>query len=98
MRDQAVGNNGIRTLNGGNITVQTFAGDVFSGGNVNGYLFGQVNAPYYVANAANLGGISTAAGGNVTISAGGNVISYLPSQADWSTTTATDGGIGAFGS
>jgi hypothetical protein len=54
--------------------------------------------PYYTVN-PNLGGISTAAGGSVTIKAGGNVISYLPNQTDYGSGTriATDGGIGAFG-
>jgi filamentous hemagglutinin family protein len=87
----------IRTLNGGSISVTTEFGDVNSGDNVNGYLFGQKAAPYYKVNSANLGGISTAAGGNVTISAGGNVISYLPVQYDY-TDAKNDAGTGAFGS
>ncbi len=46
----------------------------------------------------NLGGISTAAGGNVTITAGGNVTSYLPNQTDYTDSTSrSDAGAGAFG-
>jgi filamentous hemagglutinin family protein len=87
----------IRTVNGGSISVATEYGDVNSGYNVNGYLFGQKKAPYYKVNSANLGGISTAAGGNVTINAGGNVISYLPVQSDYAN-AQFDAGTGAFGS
>ncbi len=44
-------------------------------------------------NQSNLGGIATAAGGNVTLNAGGNVISFPTT-----TVAAGDPGIGAFGS
>jgi filamentous hemagglutinin family protein len=87
----------IRTLAGGNIGVTTQYGDVNTGNSVNGYLFGQRTAPYYKVDAPNLGGISTAAGGNVTITAGGDVISYLPVQSDYNN-AQFDGGTGAFGS
>lgn len=86
----------IRTLNGGSISVATDYGDVDTGNNVNGYSFGQRLAPYYRVN-ANLGGISTAAGGDVTINAGGDVISYLPVQSDY-LDAQNDAGAGAFGS
>ena len=90
-----VGNNGVRTLAGGSINVTTQFGDVNTGGNFNGYLFGQTTSPYYKVS-PNLGGISTAAGGDVTINAGGNVASYLPVQDDY-THAQYDGGTGAFG-
>ncbi len=77
-----VGNNGIRTLNGGNISVTAQFGDVNTGGNINGYVFGQSSAPYYKVS-RNLGGISTAAGGNVSITAGNDVTSFLPVQTDY---------------
>jgi filamentous hemagglutinin family protein len=97
-----VGGGAIRTLNGGSISVATEYGDVNSGNNANGYTFGQSAAPYYVVDAAHLGGISTAAGGNVTITAGGDVISYLPTQSVYINLAADkftfDGGTGAFGS
>ncbi len=91
-----VGNNGIRTLNGGNISVTAQFGDVNTGGNLNGFLFGQQRAPYYKVSPS-LGGISTYAGGNVSITAGGDVTSFLPVQSDYSS-AQYDGGTGAFGS
>jgi filamentous hemagglutinin family protein len=91
----AIGNNGIRTLAGGSISVQTLYGDVNSGGNTKGFRTPyRTTAPFYSV-LTTLGGISTAAGGNVSIDAGGNVISYLPSGND--PTVAGDGGSGAFG-
>lgn len=90
-----VGNNGIRTLNGGNISVTAEFGDVNTGGNFNGYVFGQSTAPYYKVS-RNLGGISTAAGGNVSITAGNDVTSFLPVQTDYNS-AQYDGGTGAFG-
>jgi filamentous hemagglutinin family protein len=92
-----VGNNGIRTLNGGSISVTTQFGDVNTGGNYFGYDFSHpsATAPYYAV-MPNLGGISTYAGGNVTITAGRNVASYLPTQSDY-LSAQYDGGSGAFG-
>jgi filamentous hemagglutinin family protein len=90
----ASGNGGIRTLGGGNIDVTAVAGDVNTGGNPQGYLYNKKTAPYYTVSTV-LGGISTAAGGNVTIDAGGDVTSYLPTAN--STTAGDDGGTGAFG-
>jgi hypothetical protein len=87
------GSGGIRTLNGGNIDVTAQYGDVNAGANPNGFNY-QATASYCTV-ATDLGGISTAAGGNVTITAGGDVISYLPAG---STSAGTsDGGSGAFG-
>lgn len=91
----APGINGIRTLGGGNITVTTEFGNVNTGGNVNGYQFGQRAAPYYRVSTS-LGGISTAAGGDVTIIAGGDVTSFLPTQDDYNN-AKNDAGTGAFG-
>ena len=102
-----VGNNGIRTRNGGNITVNAQYGDVNAGSNPNGYVYnyddGSGNITPYVVATENtspdsqgiVGGISTAAGGNVTIHAGGNVTSYLPTGN--SSVSANDAGSGAFG-
>ena len=86
------GNDGIRTLNGGNINVTAVAGEVNTGGNPQGFLY-HYNAPFITPTPV-LGGISTVAGGNVTINAGGDVISYLPTDS----TAAADGGTGTFGS
>ena len=87
------GESRITTTGGGSITVATMYGDVNTGSDPLGFDY-QTRAPYYKVD-ANLGGISTADGGNVTIAAGGNVISYMP--AGTSTTAADDGGTGAFG-
>lgn len=86
----------IRTQNGGSIVVSTQYGNVNTGNNVAGFLFGQRLAPYYRVN-ANVGGISTVAGGDVTITAGGDVISYLPVQSNYGG-AQNDAGTGAFGS
>ena len=92
----SVGNNGIRSLNDGNITVTAQFGDVNTGGNNQGYIFGRVAAPYYRVSPS-LGGVSTYAGGDITITAGGNVTSFLPTQNDY-LDAQDDGGSGAFGS
>lgn len=105
--------NGIRTMNGGNINVSARYGDANAGANPLGFIYNSnydptdpndpLNNPLYSIAAdpgASLGGISTAAGGNVTINAGGNVISYLPSgstSAHSGGTAFNDGGTGAFG-
>jgi hypothetical protein len=89
-----VGLNGIRTLDGGSIDVTTRYGDVNAGGNWHGFDF-NTSASYYTVSPI-LGGISTAAGGDVTIRAGGDVLSYLPLGT--SSSSASDGGTGAFGS
>ena len=84
----SVATGAIRTMIGGNIDVDAVAGDVNAGQNNNGYTFrtGGVSTL--------LGGISTAAGGNVTITAGGDITSYLPTG---TSTSPTDAGSGAFG-
>lgn len=88
----------IRTLAGGSIDVAAELGNVNAGDNVNGFTFGLTAAPWYKVNSANLGGISTAAGGDVTITAGGSVTSYLPTQNDYNNAGGGyDGGSGAFG-
>ncbi|HLH52081.1 MAG TPA: filamentous hemagglutinin N-terminal domain-containing protein [Verrucomicrobiae bacterium] len=90
----AVDGNGISTRGGGNIQVTATYGDVNTGGNSAGYTFGSRSAPYYKPSPT-LGGVSTAAGGNVDITAGGDVISYLPLNG--SLQALSDGGSGAFG-
>ena len=77
---------------GGSVSVTALYGDVNTGSSQNGYVF-KKTAPYYSVNSS-LGGIGTAAGGNVNISAGGDVISYLPQSGD----SGEDAGTGAFGS
>jgi len=86
-----VGNNGIRTLDGGNIGVTAQFGNVNTGANPQGFQYLKT-APYYTVSTT-AGGISTLAGGNVAINAGGDVTSYNPSG----TTAGADAGSGAFG-
>jgi filamentous hemagglutinin family protein len=85
--------NGITTAAGGSISVTAEYGGVNTGANPLGFAY-QRNAPYYSVSTApgGLGGISTAAGGDVTISAGGDVTSFLPLRG-----TTSDAGSGAFG-
>jgi len=98
--DANAGDDGIRTLGGGSIAVTTTYGDVNAGANPVGYQYEglpgrhQAFLPPYYSVSTSVGGISTAAGGNVTIQAGGNVFSDVPSGS----TVGADAGTGAFGS
>ena len=78
---------------GGNINVTALSGNVNCGSSTAGYFFTQTGIGYRVS--PSLGGISTAIGGNVSITAGGNILAYMPSS---SSTVAQDPGSGAFGS
>jgi filamentous hemagglutinin family protein len=77
-----VGSGFVRTVNGGNINISTKDGDVDAG--TDGDTFVYSNKGYKIA-PNGIGGIGTAAGGDVTIQAGRDILSF----------TAT---IGAFGS
>ena len=81
----------VRTMGGGNIDVEALAGNINAGANPNGYLF---NASSLYTVSSLLGGISTGDGGNVAISAGGNVSSFLPTTVN---SSVSDAGSGAFG-
>jgi filamentous hemagglutinin family protein len=88
------GTGSIFTKGGGSISVTAVSGDVNTGSNPNGYVFALNN--YRVA--STLGGISTAAGGDVNITAGGNVVSYLPALGgSLASFTAGTGAYGAQG-
>lgn len=76
-----VGSGFVRTVAGGNIHIATGDGDVDAGTKTDTYDFSNLG---YTVSSRGLGGIGTAGGGNVTIDAGRDVLSY----------TAT---IGAFG-
>lgn len=78
-----------RTVGGGSIDVFAASGDVNSGLGSVGYAFSRST---YRVDLANLSGISTGAGGDVNIKAGGNVNSYLPAGS-----AESDAGSGAFG-
>jgi filamentous hemagglutinin family protein len=100
-KDVTVGSGFIRTMAGGNISVAAIGGSVNTGTDKKGFLFlasADTSQNNYMLVDPNLGGISTGAGGNVTITAGKDISSYLPTN-DKSDTqaSATDGGSGAFG-
>jgi len=100
-QDIQVGSGSITTAAGGNITATATAGSVNTGTDTGGFSFVSAKSLYYVdtSTPGNLGGISTAGGGDVTISAGQDIISYLPSGSiDQSVTLTPDAGSGAFGS
>ena len=81
----------VRTVNGGNIDVSAVAGSVNTGNKASGFDFRPTGSGYVVD--PDLGGISTAAGGNVTINAGADITSYLPVAGG----VQTDAGTGCFG-
>jgi len=84
-----VGNGAIRTTGGGDINLTSLAGDINAGTGNGGYmfsLFGYTVSP-------TVGGIATAAGGNVTLTAGDDIIS-TPTA----TTGQAPGASGAYGS
>ncbi len=75
-----VGSGYVITTGGGSVSAQALAGNIDTGSDAQGYFF-QANASS-LSQAYNLsdglGGISTGAGGNVKLIAGGNVTSVLP--------------------
>lgn len=85
----------VRTVNGGNVSARALGGSINTGTLNNGFIFRPFDRgfpdPYDVH--PNLGGISTANGGNVSLTAGQDVISLLPSSGG----NPTDAGSGAFG-
>jgi filamentous hemagglutinin family protein len=82
----------IRTVGGGNIDVVALSGSVNTGTRPNGFLFRSTGSGYDVD--PDLGGISTMNGGNVNITAGQDIVSFLPQSGD---AQQGDGGSGAFG-
>jgi len=77
---------------GGNVSVQAVAGNVNCGSGTGGYVFTTTGVGYTVS--PELGGISTANGGNVNIQAGGNITAPLPGSTQ---SVPSDFGSGAFG-
>lgn len=84
----------VRTIEGGNITATAKTGSITTGGNRNGYEIVDVDYPLSVS--PSLGGFSTAAGGNVTLTAAKDITSYLPTSDDVANGNL-DGGTGSFG-
>lgn len=85
------GTGSIFTTGGGSISVTAGSGDVNTGSGLSGYVFG--SGAYHVASRP--GGISTAAGGDVDITAGGDVVSYLPTAGG--SLASFTAGTGAYG-
>ncbi|MCC7375548.1 MAG: filamentous hemagglutinin N-terminal domain-containing protein [Verrucomicrobiales bacterium] len=80
----------LRSVGGGDVAVTSVAGSVNAGSSSKGYLF----RPGGYSVDPDLGGIATADGGDVTVSAGLDIISHLPRAGE----VQTDAGSGAFGS
>jgi filamentous hemagglutinin family protein len=87
-----IANGVVMTSGGGNISVQALSGNVNCGSSTAGYDFTDSDVPGFVD--PNLGGISTASGGNVVIQAGGNISAPLPGG---NAAIQSDYGSGAFG-
>jgi filamentous hemagglutinin family protein len=83
-QDITVGAGYVITTGGGSINAHALAGSIDTGFDAQGYQYlasaGSVGTAYNLINegSISLGGISTAAGGDVTLMAGGNVTSVLP--------------------
>jgi filamentous hemagglutinin family protein len=83
----------IHSTGGGAVAVNA-GGSINAGTNPAGFDFGVSGTGYSVD--PGLGGISTAAGGDVTLTAGGDVTSLLPTLVN-QPSSGTDAGSGAFG-
>jgi filamentous hemagglutinin family protein len=92
-KDILVGSGFVRTTGGGNIFADALAGNVNAGTKNAGFRFTPGANGFVLGVDPNLGGISTAAGGNVNITAGNDIIS-IPGT----TGNGVDAGSGAFGS
>ena len=90
--DVTVGAGYVRTMGGGDIHVQAVSGSINTGTRPDGFTFVNTGVGYTVA--PTLGGISTGAGGDVELTAGTDILSFLPVG---QSRTHRDGGSGAFG-
>jgi filamentous hemagglutinin family protein len=89
-QDITVGSGYVITTGGGSINAQAIAGSIDTGSDAQGYHFyanaGTLAKAYDVnggVGQVTLGGISTAAGGNVTLTAGKDVTSVLPGNGQY---------------
>ncbi len=89
-QDILVGTGYISTSGGGGVSLQALAGDINAGTKNDGYIF---TSQGYSVSPSGLGGITTAAGGDVSLTAGGNVISIPTTPAG-----QAPGASGAYGS
>ncbi len=102
-QDITVGSGYVITTGGGSIYAHALTGNIDTGSDAQGYYFvnnaGSLSAAYNLSGGTttgiHLGGISTAAGGDVTLIAGGDVTSYLPGSSDRG--DALTAGSGAYG-
>ena len=94
-----VGTGYVDTTGGGSITAVATAGSINTGRDAAGYVFNTTGNAASLAAAytpsSKLGGISTAAGGDVNLTAGQTVSSYLPQAGN--SVLALTAGAGAFG-
>lgn len=109
-QDITVGSGYVITTGGGGIAAHALAGNIDTGSDAQGYFFRSGASSLAAANTLQngLGGISTAAGGDVTLIAGGDVTSVLPGKGayyyDGNSVTPDNGndyvtaGSGAYGS
>jgi filamentous hemagglutinin family protein len=96
-QDITVNDGYVITTGGGSISAHALSGTIITGGDPQGYHINPgattIGAAYDLSHG--LGGISTAAGGSVSLTAGGDVSSYLPAKTD--TGDALTAGAGAYG-
>jgi len=103
-----VGSGHVCTTAGGSINVHALAGNIDTGSDARGYNFTSASSAsqgYYIDSFYGIGGISTWAGGDVNLTAGGNVTSVLPGNGgylydgNFINSGLTDGtaGSGAYG-
>ncbi len=82
-QDIIVGLGRVITTGGGSISAHALAGNIDTGGYAQGYVFQTGNSAaegYYIDPERYVGGISTVAGGDVNLTAGGNIQSILPGR------------------
>jgi filamentous hemagglutinin family protein len=98
-QDITVGSGYVITTGGGSISAHALAGNIDTGSDAQGYHFvnnaRSVGAAYNLKNG--LGGISTAAGGDVTLIAGGDVTSVLPGYKSYYYDNGISGSLGNLG-
>jgi len=96
-KDITVNSGYVITTGGGSISAHALSGTIITGTDPIGYYFNPnattIGSAYDLSHG--LGGISTAAGGNLSLVAGGDVISYLPAKTD--TGDALTAGAGTYG-
>ena len=104
-QDITLGSGVINTTGGGNINLHALAGNIDTGSYAQGYIFQSASSASQGYLIENIGGVSTLAGGDVNLTAGGNVSSVLPANngyyydGNYIFTGSTDGtaGSGAYG-